>query len=268
MTMGISSSAASCPSGSASTLDGFETLWHLHPEAYHIIMMFGRPVATPRWQQAYGADYLLHRADQPGTAPARGVPSRSSPGAGRSSTTSSTGCCSTGMTGELGHYIGPHNDSTTRMVVGAPIVTISLGEERIFRLSHPKTKPEARLPGTGRDGVHHALRDEPGVEARRPSFRPLAWPPHFDHHPGVRGLPELPFRRPTMSDNSKIEWTDATWNPGPGLHEDQPGLQALLRRDVRRAVPGRAGPSLRAGLRPAACAREARRAAALDAGRG
>ena len=49
--------------------------------------------------------------------------------------------------------------------------------------------------------------------------------------------------------------------PGAGLHEDQPRLQALLRRDLRRAIPRRAGPSLRAGLRPAAGAREAGRAA-------
>ena len=67
-----------------------------------------------------------------------------------------------------------------------------------------------------------------------------------------------------MSDNSKIEWTDATWNPVRGLHEDQPRLQALLCRDVRRAISRRAGASVRAGLRPAAGAREAARAAPLD----
>ena len=54
--------------------DGFETLWRLHPEEYHIIQMFGRPVPTPRWQQALRRRLSLHRADQPGAAPARGVP--------------------------------------------------------------------------------------------------------------------------------------------------------------------------------------------------
>ena len=67
-----------------------------------------------------------------------------------------------------------------------------------------------------------------------------------------------------MSANSKIEWTDATWNPDPGLHENQPRLHALLCRDVRRAVPGREGPPLRAGLRPPARPGKARRAAAVD----
>ncbi len=32
-----------------------------------------------------------------------------------------------------------------------------------------------------------------------------------------------------MATNSGIEWTDATWNPGHGLLQDQSRLQALLR---------------------------------------
>lgn len=32
------------------------------------------------------------------------------------------------------HYIGKHRDSRTNMIEGAPIVTISLGSERVFRL--------------------------------------------------------------------------------------------------------------------------------------
>ena len=68
-----------------------------------------------------------------------------------------------------------------------------------------------------------------------------------------------------MSEKSSIEWTDATWNPGSRLHEDQPRLQTLLRRDVRRAVPRRARPSVRARLRSEADSREAGRAAEVGA---
>ena len=32
-------------------------LWAQHPKEYHQIRMYGRLVATPRWQQAYGHDY-------------------------------------------------------------------------------------------------------------------------------------------------------------------------------------------------------------------
>src|SRR5438128_156122 len=35
----------------------FEALWNLHPEAYPEILMHGRLVKTPRWQQSYGRDY-------------------------------------------------------------------------------------------------------------------------------------------------------------------------------------------------------------------
>jgi hypothetical protein len=32
----------------------FEMLWHMHPREFHEIEMYGRPVKTPRWQQALG----------------------------------------------------------------------------------------------------------------------------------------------------------------------------------------------------------------------
>ena len=35
--------------------------------------------------------------------------------------------------GSKGHYIGPHRDSPEGLIEAAPIVTISFGEERIFR---------------------------------------------------------------------------------------------------------------------------------------
>ena len=36
--------------------------------------------------------------------------------------------------GGLKHYIGKHRDSTVNMIKDAPIVTLSLGEERVFRV--------------------------------------------------------------------------------------------------------------------------------------
>jgi alkylated DNA repair dioxygenase AlkB len=41
---------------------------------------------------------------------------------------------------ERAHYIGKHRDSTKNMIEGAPIVTISLGASRLFRL-RPWRKP-------------------------------------------------------------------------------------------------------------------------------
>src|SRR5690606_17150223 len=37
--------------------EAFQRLWQLHPDEYHEIKMHGKLVKTPRWQQAYGADY-------------------------------------------------------------------------------------------------------------------------------------------------------------------------------------------------------------------
>ncbi|HET9987268.1 MAG TPA: hypothetical protein VFQ65_02090, partial [Kofleriaceae bacterium] len=32
-------------------------MWEMHPTTFHVIKMYGKQVRTPRWQQAYGADY-------------------------------------------------------------------------------------------------------------------------------------------------------------------------------------------------------------------
>jgi len=118
---------------------GFEAIWALHPEDYHIIQMHGRPVPTPRWQQAYGADYRYTGR----TNEALPVPEVLEPfhtWARWSIDDRLNGLLLNWYDGSLGHYIGPHHDSVKDMVVGAPIVTISLGEERVFRLTHPKRK--------------------------------------------------------------------------------------------------------------------------------
>lgn len=111
----------------------FERLWALHPDEQHEIHLHGRRVKTPRWQQAYGADYhytgQTNRA-RPLTDEMRGY----------------LDWCRDAIDPRLngllfnwydaaqGHYIGRHRDSVAHMVEGAPIVTISLGAERIFRL--------------------------------------------------------------------------------------------------------------------------------------
>ena len=48
--------------------------------------------------------------------------------------------------------------------------------------------------------------------------------------------------------------------PGDGLHESQSRLQALLCRNLRRTLARDSGPSLQAGIRPAAVARSHRHA--------
>ena len=125
--------ACALPKGLLPDDDTFAALWRLHPDDYHEINIHGRPVQTPRWQQAYGADY--HYTGR--TNHARPVPARLEP---------YLDWCREHIYGRLNglllnwydaarkHYIGNHRDSTRKMVESAPIVTISMGEARIFRL--------------------------------------------------------------------------------------------------------------------------------------
>jgi len=112
---------------------GFDTLWQLHPTEYHKIKMRGRLVPTPRWQQAYGRDYhYTGRVNQ--ALPVPKVLELLIAWAKDQIDARLNGILLNWYDGKLGHYIGRHRDSRTNMVTGAPIVTLSLGEERIFRL--------------------------------------------------------------------------------------------------------------------------------------
>jgi alkylated DNA repair dioxygenase AlkB len=114
----------------------FDTAWNAHPADKHEILMHGRKVETPRWQQAYGADYhYTGRVNK-----ALPVPPFVEP-------LMAWVCAEIDprLNGALfnwyegpGHYIGPHHDSVRHMVVGCPIVTVSFGEMRIFRLTRGK----------------------------------------------------------------------------------------------------------------------------------
>lgn len=111
----------------------FEELWQLHPKEHAEIRMLGRPVKIPRWQQAYGVDY--HFSGEVNRA--LPVPAFLAPLLAWSRDTIDNrlnGLLLNWYDGRLGHYIGRHRDSITDMVSGAPIVTISFGEERKFRL--------------------------------------------------------------------------------------------------------------------------------------
>jgi len=111
----------------------FESLWQLHPEEFHEIKMYGRLVKTPRWQQAYGRDYrYTGRVNK-----ALPIPPSLNPFLRWSQDNIASelnGLLLNWYDGRCGHYIGPHRDSVAHMIPGAPIVTISLGEERTFRL--------------------------------------------------------------------------------------------------------------------------------------
>ena len=111
----------------------FADLWALHPNEYHQIRMCGRLVATPRWQQAYGHDYRYTG----NVNKALPVPTAIKPlldWARKTVEPRLNGILINWSDGSKGHYIGSHRDSPEGLIEEVPIVTISFGEERIFRL--------------------------------------------------------------------------------------------------------------------------------------
>lgn len=119
----------------------FDSLWQMHPAEFHEIQMYGRLVKTPRWQQAYGADYhYTGRINK-----ALPIPPPLSPflrWAQDAINQNLNGLLLNWYDGQLGHYIGRHRDSIKYLIPGTPIVTISLGDERTFRLRPWPAKPQ------------------------------------------------------------------------------------------------------------------------------
>lgn len=129
----------------------FEELWELHPAEYHDVRVHHKLVKTPRWQQAYNRDYV-YTGSRNNSLP---VPAELQPfwdWAREAIDPRLNSLLVNWYDGALGHYIGPHRDSRGQLEDGAPIVTISLGAARIFRLKPWKREGETR-DFAARDGV-------------------------------------------------------------------------------------------------------------------
>lgn len=111
----------------------FDFWWSLHPEEFSQIMIHGRMVEIPRWQQAYGKDYrfsgtvnealdLTPEMEEVLSWCQEAIDGRLN------------GLLFNWYDGAQDHYIGAHRDSRQGLVQDTPIVTISLGEERPFRM--------------------------------------------------------------------------------------------------------------------------------------
>lgn len=121
------------PSDLTPTEPTLRDLWDLHPPELPELTIHGRTVKAPRWQQAYARDYRC--AGQ--VSVALPVPPLLEPflaWSQRELDGRLNGLLLNWYDTRLGHYIGPHRDKTAGLVKGAPIVTISLGAERVFRL--------------------------------------------------------------------------------------------------------------------------------------
>ena len=149
---------------------GFDRLWALHPDTRHLIKMHGKDVHTPRWQQAYGADYRYTG----NTNLALAVPAELESlhaWIREQIDPRLNGLLLNWYDAEHGHYIGKHRDSTINMVAGAPIVTVSLGAERVFRIRRWKSAVPVHDIPTGN-----------GTLIVMPYAVNLAWTHEVPHH--------------------------------------------------------------------------------------
>ena len=121
----------------------FESLWKLHPEEYSEIKIHGKTVKVPRWDRAYAKDYPF--ANQ--VAGAHPTPDSLKPFLNWAQTeimAEINGLFVNWHDGKLNHYHGKHRDSTNGLIPDTPIITISLGEDRIFRMRPYKTEGDMK----------------------------------------------------------------------------------------------------------------------------
>ena len=112
-----------------------EELWEAHPAEFHNIRQpfTGKLIPLPRWQQAYGRDYA-YTGNVNVALPVTPVLEPFLCWAREELDGRLNGLLLNWYDAGQGHYIGAHRDSTAGLVAGTPIVTISLGATRTFRL--------------------------------------------------------------------------------------------------------------------------------------
>jgi alkylated DNA repair dioxygenase AlkB len=128
----------------------FDSAWSLRPAHDQFIKIHGRQVRLPRAQQAFGADYhysgIINQALP--------VPSLLRPLLKWAQTTivpALNGLLLNWYEGKS-QYIGTHRDSIRELIPGTPIVTISFGETRLFRLTRGKAQDKTVRDFMASDG--------------------------------------------------------------------------------------------------------------------
>jgi len=111
----------------------FDQLWNEHPEEYHEIVMHGKKVKTPRWQQAYGKNYE-YTGSRNNALPLSKIDKTYLEWCKANIDDRLNGLLINWYDGKAKHYMGKHRDSPKGLIQGSPIVTISHGGERIFRM--------------------------------------------------------------------------------------------------------------------------------------
>lgn len=119
--------------------DQFYRIWNLHPEEKGEVMMFGKKVKTPRWQQSYGEAYdfsgMKHSA-----LPLPGGYLTCLLGWVREDSGEKYNQILVNWYSDGSHYIGKHADDESQLVKDSAIYSFAY-EEKINTAEHPKYRP-------------------------------------------------------------------------------------------------------------------------------
>jgi alkylated DNA repair dioxygenase AlkB len=120
--------------------DGFENLWDEHPLAYGKVVIYGRELDTPRWQQPYGRDYSFSHSEHKSKPIEHPHLVKILEWVKKDSGLPYNGILLNWYSsGE--HHIGKHSDDERQLVRQTPIYSFSYGQERDFIISSkPKTE--------------------------------------------------------------------------------------------------------------------------------
>ncbi len=117
----------------------FIEIWNLHPKEFHTVKVYGNDLKTPRWTQAYEKNYRYAGTK----SKALSIPNNLKTfleWSKKNIDNSLNGVLVNWYDGNKKHHIGAHRDDTRDLNKNSFIVTISLGEERIFRMRPHKQK--------------------------------------------------------------------------------------------------------------------------------
>ena len=114
----------------------FDLLWELIPEEKHKVRMGGRLVEVPRYSQSYLRNYSYTG----NIARAKPLPDILRPFLNYAREYDERFNQILVNWYEDGHnYIGPHSDDERQLIQNSPIMSISLGQERKFRIRNKRT---------------------------------------------------------------------------------------------------------------------------------
>lgn len=120
-------------------ISNFDKLWALHPEERGEVKIYGKLIKIPRYQQSYLRDYTFSNINSKSID----LPEELQPYLEYLNGLNKYGNFNQVLVNwyENGlSYIGSHRDDEKQLIENSPIVTISLGEERKFRIRDNNNK--------------------------------------------------------------------------------------------------------------------------------